>query len=267
LRQLEEELGIMQERLAEVQLVEEQRQLRHKQEVEEDRARRFDMISQYVTTLQVTQVSSQANNDKVQSIRQKLQDYLRGYTVSQDLTVNLFGSFESGLCSMTSDADFTVFNFNVGKRDLIIELADALSWGGYQSVAPITNAQVPIIKFTVDGFECDINLDRPIGIVNSRPIATYRRIDFRVHALWFSLRHLATTHGILSGSTRYLSSYALTTMVIRPKDWSLCVKDPFVAGRNVAGNCRKKNVEDIQECFCAAYDALNAADLDKAFKR
>ena len=52
----------------------------------------------------------------------------------------------------------------------------------------------------------------------------------------------------------------------RLKDWSLCVLDPFVVGRNVAGNCRSTNVAEIQQCFQAVFDALSAGDVTTTFK-
>lgn len=52
----------------------------------------------------------------------------------------------------------------------------------------------------------------------------------------------------------------------RPKDWSLCVLDPFIVGQNVAGNCRSNNVTEIQQCFQAVFNALSAGDVASSFK-
>jgi DNA polymerase sigma len=53
----------------------------------------------------------------------------------------------------------------------------------------------------------------------------------------------------------------------RPKDWSICILDPFIPNRNVAGNCRNNHAIDIQQAFRSAYDALKVCNIDKAFKR
>ncbi|KAG0282494.1 hypothetical protein BGZ96_000418 [Linnemannia gamsii] len=59
-----------------------------------------------------------------------------------------------------------------------------------------------------------MNMDQPMGVHNSKLIGAYRKADKRFLRLWFAVRHIAWNHGILSGSTGYLSSYALVMMLI-----------------------------------------------------
>ncbi|KAG0375806.1 hypothetical protein BGX24_008622 [Mortierella sp. AD032] len=47
---------------------------------------------------------------KVQNIRLAVQKRLRGYYWDSSIEVHSFGSFASGFCDMSSDADMTVFN-------------------------------------------------------------------------------------------------------------------------------------------------------------
>ncbi|KAK3817166.1 MAG: hypothetical protein J3R72DRAFT_460698 [Linnemannia gamsii] len=339
-------------------------QLKEKQEPME-RGQGVATITQYMAILQTSQMSTNDNINSVRILHRVLQENLRRYTGRENLTVHLFGSFESGLSSITSDADFTVYNFvSRSGGDLITELAKALQWSGCEAITTIASAQVPIVSFTARELQCDISIDQPMGVINSKLIATYRRIDNRFLTLWFAVRQIAKTHDILSSSTGYLSSYALTMMLIvflqdvtnppilpklqqreprhmvsckvnghdcsfdrswgnfekftgrntkstgellvdfcrfygylfkyateevnprlgaikprsfnppprkqkdnRPNDWPMCVMDPFITDRNVAGNCRSNNVVEIQKCFQDAFDALNVGDIYKVFKQ
>ncbi|KAG0197528.1 hypothetical protein BGX28_008999 [Mortierella sp. GBA30] len=48
---------------------------------------------------------------------------------------------------------------------------------------------------------------------------------------------------------------------------TLCVMDPFIIDRNVAGNCRVSAVQSIQNCFQDAYEAFRKGDINGAFLR
>ncbi|KAF9330722.1 hypothetical protein BGZ91_012403 [Linnemannia elongata] len=323
---------------------------------------RNDRITTYIECLERSLMSSQDRDDEIESQRQTLQGELQRHYGDWDLEVHLFGSFASGLSSKTSDADFTLYYFDWD----VAELVSALRSIGYQDVFAITNARIPIVTFydPEHDVSCDINIDEPMGVINSKLINTYRKIDDRFPTLWFAIKHLAKKHDILSGSTGYLSSYALTLMLIvflqdvtrpailprlqqqdshrmlhrdvdgwdcsfdrnwsnyrtygsdntksvgqllvdfcyhygyafdyanqevntglgriksrsyspparsrrdrRPKEWPICVLDPFIYDRNVTGNCHRNAVNDIQGCFQNAYDALKTGNINRAFRR
>ncbi|KAF9144758.1 hypothetical protein BG015_012109 [Linnemannia schmuckeri] len=333
------------------------------QQLQDPEEFRKSAITRYANKL-VTQRARPDQKISVEKLRTNLEMTLQHHSGDNNVKVNIFGSFASGLCSITSDVDFTVYNFARRYPDPIAELAKALRLAGYESVKAIANARVPIVSFKVWSFDCDISLDQPMGVINSKLIGTYRKIDDRFPSLWFAIKHLAKKHGILSGSTGFLSSYALTMMLIvflqhvtsppilpclqqrerrqmviceidghdfsfdrnwsnyqtfggantksvgqllldfcefygctfnyaiqevnpclgrikarsynppprsqkdkKPKDWPICILDPFITGRNVADNCRSSNVANIQKCFRDAFNALKIGDTDKAFKR
>ncbi|KAG0276271.1 Terminal uridylyltransferase 4 [Linnemannia exigua] len=355
-KQPQDDINILEKRLDAMRLeVEERQQLKERQEMEA-RAQRIASITRYMITLQTSQMPTDDIINSVQDLRQALQAGLRRYTGRENVTVHLLGSFESGLASKTSDADFTAYNFFSpnSRGNSIAELANALRWAG-----------LPIVSFTAGKFQCDMSMDQHMGVINSKLIATYRKIDNRFLTLWFTIRLIAKKHEILSGSTRYLSSYALAMMLIvflqdvcnppilprlqqqnrrqmlrrmidgydcsfdhnwsnhqkfgganttsvgqllidfcrfygytfkyateelnpclgvvksrsfnppprspadrRPKDWAMCVLDPFIAGRNVAGNSQKHHVAKIQKCFQEyAFGEVDVGDLKKAFER
>ncbi|KAK5815044.1 hypothetical protein F5H01DRAFT_344826 [Linnemannia elongata] len=319
-------------------------------------------INLYLDKLKL-QAATACTRRRVEALRRILEINLRTHACFRNAEVSLFGSFESGLSTLTSDADFTVSNLVGLSIEPIHDLARALQLSGYGPIKTISNARVPIVTFTGQGIRCDMNINQPIGVFNSQLIHAYQKIDTRFLGLWFGLRSLADKHGILSGSTGYLSSYALTMMLIvflqavtsppilprlqqqsafrmitrtidgyhcafdkdprnytelaakntktqgellkdfcqyfgntfnyttlevnprlgvirnrsvnppprsrrdsRPKDWPICVLDPFITDRNVAGNCRGHNVAVIQSCFRTAHDALVKDDIKRAFK-
>ncbi|KAF8948153.1 hypothetical protein BGZ47_006261 [Haplosporangium gracile] len=325
---------------------EEQERLTRQEEVA--RAQRNVIITIYMYKLEKFQVATEDRKSDVDEARQRLGGDLSDY-FQEDVQVYLFGSFALGLSSMTSDADFTIyFEYHTPS---IEELADALDDIGYQWVTSIPQVRVPIASYTLWGISCDVSL-----------ISTYAEIDNRFKTLWFSVKQIAKKHGILSGGTGFLSSYALVMMLIvylqgicnpailprlqqgsfqsnvcyidgydcsydwttnyqgfgdnnstsagqllvnfycyygyvfdyatqevnpylgkikswsfnppartrtdpRPKAWPICILDPFITDRNVAGNCGKGDVIKIRDCFRNACDALKNSDIDTAFKR
>ncbi|KAF8948152.1 hypothetical protein BGZ47_006260 [Haplosporangium gracile] len=325
-------------------------------------AQRNTAITEHMSKLRATQDATPHRKREVQAIRQAVERRLREHYRDYSIEVHLFGSFASGLCSMSSDADMTVYNLRVFSPQCppIVELATVLRHIGYQRVTSIPCARVPIASWKLYGIQCDVNLNQPMGVYNSKLISTYSNIDDRFKTLWFSIKQISKQNGIISASTGFLSSYALTMMLIvflqdvtspsilprlqqspmatihtidghdcsfdsktiytsygannrhssgqllidffyfygyvfnyatqevhpslgktqdrsitpparsrtdsRPKDWPICILDPFITDRNVAGNCSKEKVAKIQACFQSAYLALEENNINKAFK-
>ncbi|KAK3817170.1 MAG: hypothetical protein J3R72DRAFT_375706 [Linnemannia gamsii] len=48
--------------------------------------------------------------------------------------------------------------------------------------------------------------------------------------------------------------------------YSMVIRDPFIVGRNVTGNCHPKQVKKIRNCFLNSFNALSRGDIDTAFK-
>ncbi|KAG0209522.1 hypothetical protein BGX33_005471 [Mortierella sp. NVP41] len=109
----------------------------------------------------------------------------------------------------------TLYNFRGRtKHPPIVELAAVLRLLGFEQVTCIPHARVSIASFQHHGIQHDINIDQPMAVHNFELICCYAEVDDRLKTLWFSIRQLAQAHGILSGSTGFLSSYALTMMPI-----------------------------------------------------
>lgn len=119
-------------------------QLRQVQEAEK-LAQRNTAITEHMDKLRATKAATPHRKNEVQAIRQAVERRLREHYRENNIEVHLFGSFASGLCSMSSDADMTVYNLRVGTpySPPIVELANALRRIGYQRVTSIPHAEFP----------------------------------------------------------------------------------------------------------------------------
>ncbi|KAK3806472.1 MAG: hypothetical protein J3Q66DRAFT_359163 [Benniella sp.] len=184
----------------------------------------YDGLNQYIYGLDRTLTSSSHN--EVEALQRKLERQLRVSLESPSLRIDLFGSYTSGLSTLTSDADFTITTVTtittedgdeqkIPEPD-IIDLGRAMRVHGYRNVQTIAGARVPIVMFMdpISLLRCDININQPLGVHNSELIATYRKIDYRFRPLWLAIRQIAKGNNILDGKNGFLSSYALTMMLI-----------------------------------------------------
>jgi len=182
-------------------------------------ATRYDRLNQYIYGLDRTLTSSSHN--EVEELQRKLERELRASFESPSLRIDLFGSYTSGLSTQTSDADFTIITTDGDEQSPesepdIIDLGRAMRQHGYRNVQTIASARVPIVMFMdpLSLLRCDININQPLGVHNSELIATYRKIDYRFRPLWLAIRQIAKGNNILDGKNGFLSSYALTMMLI-----------------------------------------------------
>jgi DNA polymerase sigma len=77
-------------------------------------------------------------------------------------------------------------------------------------------SRIPILKFTEKetGLEVDFNVNNILAIHNSDLIYTYCQIDQRFHIMSMFIKHWAKQVDIIGAAYGYLSSYALTLMII-----------------------------------------------------
>ncbi|KAF9365421.1 hypothetical protein BGX34_010048 [Mortierella sp. NVP85] len=158
--------------------------------------------------------TTQQHDEQVLDLMKRIQDQLNECYRGSRIIIQLFGSFANGLSSNTSDVDLV---FQDGSKKVTIwSLSKALKCRGYRDVQTIAHAKVPIVRFTdpVLNMPCDMSLNEDLGVENSRLINTYQAIDHRFRVVWFTLKQIAKTHGIMSSRNGYLSSYALTLMLI-----------------------------------------------------
>lgn len=97
--------------------------------------------------------------------------------------------------------------------------------------------RIPILKFTEKetGLEVDFNVNNILAIHNSDLIYSYCQIDQRFHIMCMFIKHWAKQVDIIGAAYGYLSSYALTLMIIS-----------FLQSRNVLPCLQEKKVRDRQ---------------------
>ena len=80
----------------------------------------------------------------------------------------------------------------------------------------IPAVKVPLIKYEdlETGIEVDLSVNNLLACYNSDMIFTYCQIDQRFHILATFLKHWAKQVKIIGAPNGYLSSYALTLMII-----------------------------------------------------
>ena len=76
--------------------------------------------------------------------------------------------------------------------------------------------KVPLLKYqdSLTGIDVDLSVNNVLAQYNSDLIYTYCQIDQRFHILATFLKHWAKRVKIIGASNGYLSSYALTLMII-----------------------------------------------------
>ncbi|KAK3817165.1 MAG: hypothetical protein J3R72DRAFT_460697 [Linnemannia gamsii] len=176
---------------------------------------RTNLITRHMGALRRSQACLPEKTVQAVSIRLKLQRQLRLYYCNGDLLVELYGSFASGLSTVTSDVDLTLTHLGDTTQSISI-LAAALQSIGYQDVVFVSKTRAPTVSFIDPKYDimCNITMNRPLRIVASTLIGNYNLLDFRFSTLWFSIRQLAKVYSVLSDQPEYLSTFGLSLMLI-----------------------------------------------------
>lgn len=76
--------------------------------------------------------------------------------------------------------------------------------------------KVPLLKYkdSQTGIDVDFSVNNLLASYNSDLIYTYGQVDQRFHIVAAFLKHWAKSVRIIGASNGYLSSYALTLMII-----------------------------------------------------
>ncbi|KAF9960962.1 hypothetical protein BGZ70_008427 [Mortierella alpina] len=170
-------------------------------------------INKLMRLLQKTTVSTPTRAVQIARFTTALESSLRTRFSNPGLRLHITGSYANGLSAMSSDVDVTLTGPTQGidVRRLTRSLPPSC-----EDVLAIADARVPIVTFWYRRWDifCDISINQKPSIYNSKLVKTYAAIDPRLQTIWFSLKHLAKKQGILSAKDGFLSSYALTMMLI-----------------------------------------------------
>ncbi|KAF9901505.1 hypothetical protein BX616_002236 [Lobosporangium transversale] len=134
----------------------------------------------------------------------------------QDIQVHPFGSTVNDLGTSSSDIDICIMTTWSGLRNVQM-LANVFRKHGMQKVFCIPRAKVPIVKFWDPEFRfsCDMNINTPLGLLNTKMIKTYVSIDPRVRPFAMIIKHWArrrVLNDAANGGT--ISTYTWICIVI-----------------------------------------------------
>ncbi|GAB7349777.1 hypothetical protein MBLNU459_g0497t2 [Dothideomycetes sp. NU459] len=157
---------------------------------------------------------------------QKLETILNEEWPGNDIKVNVFGSSGNLLSSSDSDVDVCITT-NEKKLESMHTLATLLHKHGMEKVVCRASAKVPIVKIWDPELQlaCDLNVNNPLALENTRMIKTYVQMDDRVRPLakiikfWTKRRIL---NDAAFGGT--ISSYTWICMILN----FLQVRDPQI---------------------------------------
>lgn len=127
-----------------------------------------------------------------------------------------FGSFESGLSLANGDIDLCLeFNGEPPKK-VLKKIARMLNEDGMKDVKLISNAKVPIVKFTDTQslIPVDISVNNNLSIYNTELQKRYCEVDQRVKPFILAVKYWARNRGICDPASGTFSSYAWTLIAI-----------------------------------------------------
>ena len=146
--------------------------------------------------------------------------------------VHLFGSTVSGLGFKGCDIDAYVDTWPVENnckelksldRSIMQEIVGNLSQTLIQNpsitnVEAINKARVPIIKFELNGLDCDISFKNFMGVMNTKLIQKFIEYNPRILPFMIFIRYWASFYGLSGGGNQSrstkISNYALTMLMI-----------------------------------------------------
>ncbi|KAF9132207.1 hypothetical protein BGW39_000642 [Mortierella sp. 14UC] len=146
----------------------------------------------------------------------KIENILSVEWPGQDIQAYPFGSTVNDLGTSTSDVDICIMTTWSGLKNVQM-LANAFRKHGMQKVFCVPRAKVPIVKLWDPELHlsCDVNINTPLGLLNTKMIKTYVAIDPRVRPFAMIIKHWArrrVLNDAANGGT--ISTYTWICIVI-----------------------------------------------------
>lgn len=133
-----------------------------------------------------------------------------------------FGSAVNGFGTCFSDLDVTCFQEGVGEDTFLqtgesqLRLAKLLhQHPRFQVIEEIWGARIPILKLQYDGIlDVDLSCHNREPLPNTQLLKSYSELDPTVRDLVVVIKQWAKRESVCDAASKYLSSYAVTLMVI-----------------------------------------------------
>ncbi|KAF9421057.1 hypothetical protein BGZ94_008943 [Podila epigama] len=151
-----------------------------------------DKLSMEMIDLFESLLPTEESHNRRTRLIKKIEDILHQEWPDQDIKAQPFGSTVNGLGTSTSDVDLCITTTWPGLNNVQM-LANAFRKHGMEKVFCVPNAKVPIVKLWDPELHlsCDMNINTPLGLLNTRMIKTYVAIDPRVRPFAMIIKHWA----------------------------------------------------------------------------
>ena len=163
-------------------------------------------------------IGNHAQNNNDAKRKERLFNHLEKSLVSkfQSASLVVFGSSASGLSLKSGDYDLCLIIPSVDEKKAIKKISSMLRGQGMDSVETITNAKVPLVKFSDprSGLQVDISINNSLAIHNTKLLEAYCKLDKRVKELVACVKYWALHRNLCDAWSGTLSSYAWTILVI-----------------------------------------------------
>jgi len=152
--------------------------------------------------------SDESEQRRAQLIK-KLEKMMHDEWPGHDIRVNVFGSSGNLLSSSDSDVDICITT-PLKKLESMHGLAALLDRHGMQKVVCRASAKVPIVKCWDPELllACDLNINNPLALENTRMIKTYVQLDDRIRPLAKIIKYW-TKRRILNDAGRWRHSWGM----------------------------------------------------------
>ncbi|KAF9997951.1 hypothetical protein BGZ79_008348 [Entomortierella chlamydospora] len=159
---------------------------------------------------------TEESHDRRTKLIKKIEDILYTEWPGHDIKAHPFGSTVNDLGTSSSDVDICIMTTWPGLKNVQM-LANVFRKHGMQKVFCVPRAKVPIVKFWDPELHlsCDMNINTPLGLLNTKMIKTYVAIDPRVRPFAMIIKHWArrrVLNDAANGGT--ISTYAWICIVI-----------------------------------------------------
>ncbi|KAF9186695.1 hypothetical protein BGZ50_002357 [Haplosporangium sp. Z 11] len=159
---------------------------------------------------------TQESHERRTMLISKIEKILRTEWPEQDIQAHPFGSTVNDLGTSSSDVDICIMTTWPELKNVQM-LANAFQKHGMQKVFCVPRAKVPIVKLWDPELHlsCDMNINTPLGLLNTKLIKTYVAIDPRVRPFAMIIKHWArrrVLNDAANGGT--ISTYTWICIVI-----------------------------------------------------
>ncbi|CAO3572624.1 unnamed protein product [Mortierella alpina] len=159
---------------------------------------------------------TESSHERRTLLIKKIENILQTEWPGQDIKAHPFGSTVNDLGTGSSDVDICIMTSWSGLKNVQM-LANAFRKHGMQKVFCVPRAKVPIVKLWDPELHlsCDMNINTPLGLLNTKMIKTYVAIDPRVRPFAMIIKHWArrrVLNDAANGGT--ISTYTWICIVI-----------------------------------------------------